>query len=304
MNADKAWWPLHESACARGESTYRDPETGYRVFTSVGLDRRGRCCGCGCRHCPYGHSDVSDRAARIKQPAFLHRRQARISEPERRHVLSWSGGKDSLLALRAWIRDQCAASNQSVAEILDSLVLLTTFDAASRVVAHQEIAIADVERQSRALDLDLVATPLHAGVSYRQQLVAGLDRVRAGEGSNQSRFEVASLIFGDLHLAHVRAWRDAELENLASCLEYPLWQTATDVLMADLIASGVPCLLSACPGGANGSMVDGVDVGSRFDRDLATRALAAGWDAFGENSEFHTMAYVWMVSSARALGVE
>ncbi|MCC7504406.1 MAG: hypothetical protein IT259_03850 [Saprospiraceae bacterium] len=28
-------------------------ERGYMVFTSAYLLRRGRCCGSGCRHCPY-----------------------------------------------------------------------------------------------------------------------------------------------------------------------------------------------------------------------------------------------------------
>ncbi|NKB16762.1 MAG: hypothetical protein HC774_07755, partial [Sphingomonadales bacterium] len=27
------WHALHEAACARGESTYHDPDTGYTVFT-------------------------------------------------------------------------------------------------------------------------------------------------------------------------------------------------------------------------------------------------------------------------------
>ncbi len=28
-------------------------ENGYMVFTEIYLLRRGKCCGCGCRHCPY-----------------------------------------------------------------------------------------------------------------------------------------------------------------------------------------------------------------------------------------------------------
>ena len=43
----------HAEACERGDMTYVDPETGYSVFTSLGLRERGRCCRSGCRHCPY-----------------------------------------------------------------------------------------------------------------------------------------------------------------------------------------------------------------------------------------------------------
>jgi iron complex transport system substrate-binding protein len=44
---------LHELACKRGLPTYRDPLTGYEVFTAAYLRNRGYCCGSGCRHCPY-----------------------------------------------------------------------------------------------------------------------------------------------------------------------------------------------------------------------------------------------------------
>lgn len=43
----------HDAAQARGESGYADPATGYFVFTQATLAANGRCCGNGCRHCPY-----------------------------------------------------------------------------------------------------------------------------------------------------------------------------------------------------------------------------------------------------------
>jgi hypothetical protein len=50
------YYAVHEAACARGEKTYLDPDTGYVVFTRVGHLARGKCCGSGCRHCPYGNA--------------------------------------------------------------------------------------------------------------------------------------------------------------------------------------------------------------------------------------------------------
>ena len=43
----------HAAASAAGAATYRDPRTGASVFTAAYLAARGRCCGSGCRHCPY-----------------------------------------------------------------------------------------------------------------------------------------------------------------------------------------------------------------------------------------------------------
>lgn len=43
----------HEEACKNGDPTYRDPSTGYSVFTAFYHLKRGSCCGSGCRHCPF-----------------------------------------------------------------------------------------------------------------------------------------------------------------------------------------------------------------------------------------------------------
>ena len=46
---------LHARACARKEYTYTDPHTHLSLFTAYAHKERGACCGCGCRHCPYGN---------------------------------------------------------------------------------------------------------------------------------------------------------------------------------------------------------------------------------------------------------
>ncbi len=43
----------HGDAVAAGSPTYRDPVSGYQVFTAAFLVQRGTCCDTGCRHCPY-----------------------------------------------------------------------------------------------------------------------------------------------------------------------------------------------------------------------------------------------------------
>lgn len=55
-----SWEDLHLRACRAGKASYRDPETGYRVLTTLAHLQRGYCCGSGCRHCPFGHANVSD----------------------------------------------------------------------------------------------------------------------------------------------------------------------------------------------------------------------------------------------------
>jgi hypothetical protein len=44
---------LHRDAVHRQRPTYRDPLSGYTVFTAKFLADRDYCCASGCRHCPY-----------------------------------------------------------------------------------------------------------------------------------------------------------------------------------------------------------------------------------------------------------
>lgn len=43
----------HAAALEAGAPSYDDPATGLAVLTAAFLAARGRCCGSGCRHCPY-----------------------------------------------------------------------------------------------------------------------------------------------------------------------------------------------------------------------------------------------------------
>lgn len=51
---------LHRLACASNKSSYKDPATGYSVFTADFHRKRGKCCGNMCRHCPFDHINVPD----------------------------------------------------------------------------------------------------------------------------------------------------------------------------------------------------------------------------------------------------
>lgn len=58
---------LHSAACSLGHRTYKDPATGFDVFSSLNHKIRGACCGNGCRHCPYKHANVPpDKRAQLR----------------------------------------------------------------------------------------------------------------------------------------------------------------------------------------------------------------------------------------------
>lgn len=267
---------LHQEACARGEASYIDPSNGYRVFTALSLEQRGDCCGCGCRHCPYGHEQVNPetRANLLRDPWI----EGPLPISGAVDVLFWSGGKDSYLTLRALER-----------EAKRPVVLLTTFDGRSEKVAHQEISVNDVRRQQRALGCALVLVPLFPSTNY-------MDRVTFAIQSLQRKRSVGRLVFGDLHLEHVRTWREDALAaspELAELSMYlPLWKRPYSELLDDLEAAPAEARISAV---ADPQCEEILNVGDLFGRELVAR-LPDNVDAFGENGEFHS--YVEILPNA------
>lgn len=186
-------------------------------------------------------------------------------------LLFWSGGKDSFLTLRELGR---SSSHRPA--------LATTFDASRRTIAHQELALELVIRQARHLNLPLLGIPLHSERDYAESVEPALRLVP----------HLARLVFGDLHLEHIRQWREQAFAAIANELElslaFPLWHADYDFLIDDLEDSGIVCEVSATTERALGA----VRVKDRFNRSLV-KSLPENIDAFGENGEFHTLAKVW-----------
>ncbi len=292
------FYALHNSACEAQQTFYVDPQTGFHVFTEYALKQRGKCCGSGCRHCPYNHWNVVDKVTKIQQPAFLHEEWDSamdgsstifsLSPNGSQHVkvLFYSGGKDSFLALRALIRERLTAEPFS-------LILLTTFDTSTRIIVHQDIHIDVVVHQARHLKISLVGVPLHRTTSetYEHRIRRALNAIEDRVGKKPF-----SLVFGDLHLDHIRHWRDVSL-GLEWRLEYPLWQVPYETLLSEIEHCGVKFVISA-------SERAEVKIGTEFTREYSNWiSKCTNIDGMGESGEFHTVAQVWVVDRERALGI-
>jgi diphthamide synthase (EF-2-diphthine--ammonia ligase) len=172
---------------------------------------------------------------------------------------------------------------------------LTTFDATSRVIAHQEVSIDEVIKQASHLNITLLGVPLRcgSGETYFDRVHKGLQAVKAAIPLDS---RISTLVFGDLHLSHIKEWRDNVLSKLDYALEYPLWKVPYSNLLEDLEDSKVPCQVS-------GSSREEVIVGSFFNRKLYSQLLEVGIDGFGEEGEFHSLARVFDVPRQVALGL-
>jgi len=191
---------------------------------------------------------------------------ARSTKKPSRDILFWSGGKDSFLALK-YLQNENG----------DDPLLLTTYDDESGYVPHQHIPIETIRQQALDLGLILFTVPLSYPATNEEYLEALKNHLET------IPFEINCLVFGDLHLEDIRAWREEQFGTMGFDLAFPIWQKSYDELFDQLEYENVLIRISAV-------MEDFSDIitpGQIFDRAFA-ESLPEGIDNMGENGEFHT----------------
>lgn len=186
-------------------------------------------------------------------------------------LVAWSSGKDAAWALHEVRR----AGGVELAGLLT-----TVTDPFSRVSMHavrEEL----LDRQAAAAGLACrkvrIPWPCPNAV-YEARMAEALAGARA-EG-------VTHVVFGDLFLADVRAYREAQLAGTGLAPLFPLWGRDTGRLAREMIDGGLQARLTCVDPRA----LDRSLAGRAFDRALLAD-LPAGVDPCGENGEFHSFAW-------------
>ncbi|MFZ0522719.1 MAG: hypothetical protein WAL95_16965 [Candidatus Acidiferrales bacterium] len=192
--------------------------------------------------------------------------------------LAWSSGKDSAWALHT-VRQNLGQSRDADCSF-DVVALLTTVNRMHQRVAMHAVRESLLEKQAAAAGLPLVKVLVPSPCSnevYEQAMSEAMARARA-EG-------VRHVIFGDLFLADIRAYRERHLALCNMTPVFPLWGRDTRLLAEDMLAGGLSAYLTC----VDPRKLDRSFAGRRFDRDLLA-ALPRAVDPCGENGEFHTFA--------------
>src|SRR3989442_13508448 len=97
---------------------------------------------------------------------------------------------------------------------------------------------------------------------------------------------VDHVIFGDLFLSDVRAYREAALEGSGISPLFPLWGRPTDALAKEMVAAGLRAVITC----VDPAQLAAEFVGRSFDERFLAE-LPEGVDPCGERGEFHS--FVW-----------
>lgn len=197
-------------------------------------------------------------------------------EPERAQpgvdavALSWSGGKDSSLAL--WTLR---------AEGIRPRALITTI-----TEGYERISMHGVRRELLAAQAQTLDVPL-VEVSIPPGCVNEVYEKRMAEAfSSAPLSEVRAVAFGDLFLEDVRAYREERLRAAGRHGLFPLWHKDTASLARQFVETGFRAIL-VC---VDPRCLPASFAGRRYDEELLAE-LPAGVDPCGENGEFHTFVH-------------
>ena len=183
-------------------------------------------------------------------------------------LIAWSSGKDSAWALHEVRR-------AGAYDIVGALTTVTeTFARVSMHGVREDI----LRAQHEAVGLPSVIVPIPypcPNEIYEARMAAVLDDAK--------RQGATHVIFGDLFLQDVRAYREQKLAGTGITPLFPLWQRPTGALAREMIDAGVETYL-VC-----------VDLrqlpkslgGRRFDHSLLAE-LPSSADPCGEKGEFHS----------------
>jgi len=185
-------------------------------------------------------------------------------------ILSWSGGKDSALALAA-LRDDPA---------FRVVALLTTI-----TTGYDRISVHGVRRALLAAQERAIGLPVHEIVIEPQSSNAAYDAaVERALGDVRRRYpDVRRIAYGDLFLEDVRRYREERLAPLGFEGCFPLWGRPTAALAREFIERGFEARL-VC---VDTTQLEAAFAGRAFDAALLDE-MPPSVDPCGERGEFHT----------------
>ncbi len=186
-------------------------------------------------------------------------------------IISWSGGKDSALALNEIIKSQ----KYEIAS------LMTTITKDYKRVSMHGFREELLEAQASSLGLPLIKIFISKNTSneqYEEQMKNKLNKFY--------KKGIHSVVFGDIFLHDLKKYRAEKLAEVNMKALFPIWKRQTSKLAQEFISSGYKAILTC----VDTKLLDGKFSGRLFDEQLITD-LSPHIDPCGENGEFHSFVF-------------
>ncbi|MFZ3579830.1 diphthine--ammonia ligase [Virgibacillus sp. DJP39] len=188
-----------------------------------------------------------------------------------RVVVSWSGGKDSSLALYHLLKDDRYT--------VDSL-LTTVTEGYKRISVHDvRESLLDDQAKSLGIPLRKMYIPQESSHSiYKERMDEQLKQIKE-DGIN-------TVMFGDIFLEDVRSYREELIHKQKLKAIFPLWGRPTSELIQEFLSLGFKTVTTCI----DTEVLTDEFLGRHVD-DSFLKELPEDVDKCGENGEFHTFTY-------------
>jgi uncharacterized protein (TIGR00290 family) len=189
-------------------------------------------------------------------------------------VMSWSGGKDSAMALQELLRG----------DRYEVVSLLTSVSEEYRRISHHGVRESLLDEQAKAIGIPLrkVYLPSGPGGGCTNDVY---ESIMGDVMLAYRRDGIHTVAFGDLFLQDLRAWREANLARAGMRGIFPIWNRDTTELANEVIRLGYKAYLSCVEPRAGGNFA-----GWLYDKKFL-RELPPSVDPCGENGEFHSFVF-------------
>lgn len=184
-------------------------------------------------------------------------------------IFSWSGGKDSALALYKLLQDKT----------VEVVGLLTTINKNYRRVSMHGVPVELIQLQAQSIGLPLHIVYISQGTNseYEQNMAQKLQAFK--------EHGISHIGFGDIFLEDLKQYREEKTtQGGLDCL-FPLWEIPTQEVINEFLDLGFRTLLCSVNS----------ELGEKFAGKELTKELIAelpeNIDVCGENGEFHSFVF-------------
>ncbi len=174
-------------------------------------------------------------------------------------LASWSGGKDSCMALM---------------RALDSGMDITTLLHFDRRHGAHGIDTAYIYRQAEAAGMRLINKVVSVNDDFEVVFKETVSSVP----------DVRGIVFGDIYLKEHRDWNERVCDGLGIEAMFPLWDEDTGALAHEFLSRGGETVVVS----AKSDVLRAEWIGRIFDEMFVRHLVDRGLDPCGEQGEFHT----------------
>lgn len=185
-------------------------------------------------------------------------------------ISSWSGGKDSCLAL-----------HKTLQQGHQVLYLLNFISKETKRGCFHGLDSNLMEMQSKALGIPIIQKEVSPDMKkYEEEFKNAVLELK-------EKYGISGMVFGDIYLDEHRNWVERVCNELKITPLEPLWNLKPEGVAIQFIELGFKAVVVS----AKADLFDENFVGGEFDRETLKFLIEKNICPCGENGEFHTFVY-------------